>query len=273
MELMIIKQLPIIEEKFRAISEAVKEKTEKAKSLVCTAENLADIRKVRATLNKEYAEFENKRKEIKSQIMKPYDDLNATYKEFVGDIYTKADADLKEKIETVSNEIKTEMETNIKTYFKELCEAHKIDFVTFEQLDLNITLSASEKSLKEDVSDLVNRYVDDLALIETQENKSEILVEYKKSLNVSQAIRTVSERLKAIEEEKKRREAREAAKVEEVEIPVEEPKAEPEATPIINFFATPPTPKHTTFKITVSAEMVDEIKFFLDTNDVEYEVL
>ena len=60
------------------------------------------------------------------------------------------------------------------------------------------------KSLKEQAKAFIDKVVDDLKLIDTQEHKAEILVEYKQSLNVSTAITTVSNRFKAIEEEKKK---------------------------------------------------------------------
>ncbi len=270
MELMIIKQLPIIEEQFKEISAKITEKKEFALSLVANEDTVKQLKQIRADFNKEFKAFEDKRKEIKDEVMKPYNEFESTYKACISDAYKTADASLKSKIDTVEGEIKAVKENTIRYFFNELCEAHKIDFVTFEQLNLNITLSASEKSLKEDVSDLINRYVDDLALIETQENKSEILVEYKKSLNVSQAIRAVSERLKAIEEEQKRREAREAAKVEKAEIPVEISVEEPEATPIINFFtAAPFKPEHTILKIKVANSQLEDVKFYLELNGIE----
>ena len=60
------------------------------------------------------------------------------------------------------------------------------------------------KSLKEQAKQFIDKIVDDLKLIETQEHKAEILVEYKQILNVSNAITSVTNKFKAIEEEKKK---------------------------------------------------------------------
>ena len=76
----------------------------------------------------------------------------------------------------------------------------------YEQAKINVTLTASIKSLKEQAKVFIDKIVDDLKLIETQEHKAEILVEYKQTLNVSQAITTVTNRFKAIEEEKRKQE-------------------------------------------------------------------
>ena len=47
------------------------------------------------------------------------------------------------------------------------------------------------KSLKNAVKDAIDRVSCDLKMIETQEDKEAILVEYKKSLNVSEAVSVV----------------------------------------------------------------------------------
>ena len=71
---------------------------------------------------------------------------------------------------------------------------------------INVTLTASVKKLKEQVKAFIDEIIDDLKLIETQECKDEILVEYKQNLNVSRAIQDVANRHKLLEEERKRQE-------------------------------------------------------------------
>ena len=193
-ELIVIKQLPVIEEKLKQLSEDISEKVETAKALVCTEENVKTIKQVRANLNKEFIQVENQRKAVKEQILEPYMKFEKIYKEYISDKYKSADEDLKTKINTVENELKVQKEQEIKNYFEELKTANNIDFVTYEQAKINVTLTASKKSLKEQVDSFINKILDDLKLIETQDNKAEILVEYKKDLNVSRAITEVVNR-------------------------------------------------------------------------------
>ena len=80
------------------------------------------------------------------------------------------------------------------------------NFVNYEQAKINVTLTASKKSLKEQAKVFIDKIIDDLKLIETQECKDEILVEYKQNLNVSRAIQEVANRHKLLEEERKRQE-------------------------------------------------------------------
>ena len=193
-ELIVIKQLPVIEEKLKQLSEDISEKVESAKALVCTEENVKTIKQVRANLNKEFIQVENQRKAVKEQILEPYMKFEKIYKEYISDKYKSADEDLKTKINTVENELKVQKEQEIKNYFEELKIANNIDFVTYGQAKINVTLTASKKSLKEQVDSFINKILDDLKLIETQDNKAEILVEYKKDLNVSRAITEVVNR-------------------------------------------------------------------------------
>ena len=205
-ELIIIKQLPQIEEHLKDLSIEIDKKVENAKNLVCTDENVKTIKQIRADLNKEFKEVEQQRKAVKERILAPYMQFEEVYKTYISDKYKVADNDLKAKIDLTENELKAKKEQEIKEYFEEYKTANNIDFITYGQARINVTLSTSRKSLKEQAKQFIDKIVDDLKLIDTQEHKTEILVEYKQSLNVSQAITNVTSRFKAIEDEKKRQE-------------------------------------------------------------------
>lgn len=205
-ELIIIKQLPQIEEHLKELSLEVEEKVKNATSLVCTEENVKAIKQIRADLNKEFKEVEQQRKAVKERILAPYMQFEEVYKTYISDKYKVADNDLKTKIDLTENELKAKKEQEIKEYFEEYKTANNIDFITYGQARINVTLSASMKSLKEQVKQFIDKIVDDIKLIETQEHKAEILVEYKQTLNVSNAITTVVNRFRAVEEEKTRQE-------------------------------------------------------------------
>ena len=197
-ELIVVKQLPQIEEHLKELSAEIDKKVENAKSLVCTDENVKAIKQVRADLNKEFKEVEQQRKVVKEQILAPYMQFEEIYKTYISDKYKSADNDLKTKIDLTENELKAKKEQEIKDYFEEYKTVNNIDFITYGQAKINVTLSASMKSLKEQAKQFIDKIVDDLKLIETQEHKAEILVEYKQILNVSNAITSVTNRFKAI---------------------------------------------------------------------------
>lgn len=205
-----VKQLPVIEERLQAIKVEIAEKVAYAKTLECTEETLGEIKDIRAAFNKEFKELEERRKEVKKAIMLPYERFEEAYKDCISESYKEANEDLKRKIDSVENELRARKTAKIKAYFDEYLASKNIDLVTFEDAKINVTLSASEKSLKEQAKAFIDRVYDDLILIDTQEHKDEIMYEYKRFLNAHMAITTVATRHKAIEEEKKREEERKA---------------------------------------------------------------
>lgn len=270
-EMIAVKQLPIIVEQLQQVKEEVAAKVDFALRLVCTEDTVKDVKKVRSELNKELAEYETRRKAVKKAILTPYEQFEAVYKDCVSDTYKKADTELKRKIDSVENELKAQKTAEVKAYFDEYLQSKEIDFVTFESAHINVTLSASMKSLKEQAKAFIDKIVDELTLIDTQEHKDEILYEYKQSLNVSSAITTVANRYKAIEaakaaeEERKAREqaaAEAAAKVEAVAPPTVEPIA-------------PPVEEEKTYtlKFTVRGTMpqLKALKEFLNNGGYDYE--
>ena len=275
-ELIVVKQLPQIEEHLKELSLDVDKKVENAKNLVCTEENVTTIKQIRASLNKEFKEVEQQRKIVKEQILAPYMQFEEIYKTYISDKYKSADNDLKVKIDSIENELKTKKEQELKDYFEEYKTANNIDFITYGQARINVTLSASMKSLKEQAKQFIDKIVDDLKLIETQENKAEILVEYKNDLNVSRAITTVTNRFKAIEEEKKRQEQ----KVVHIEMNENHEITQKSYEQLENVFNKPleqpkkeKTEEILTLKFTVrgTRTKLRELKQFLESGGYDYE--
>nr|DAP16351.1 MAG TPA: Protein of unknown function (DUF1351) [Caudoviricetes sp.] len=272
--IIVVKQLPIIVEQLQEVKAEVTAKVEQALSLVCTEDTVKDVKKVRSDLNKELKDYEECRKAVKKAIMTPYEQFEAVYKDCISDTYKKADTELKGKIDSVENELKEQKKAEVKGYFDEYLTVTGIDFVTFENANINVTLSASMKSLKEQAKAFVDKIVDDLNLIDTQEHKDEILYEYKQSLNVSNAITTVANRYKAIEEAKAREEERKAreqaeaeaaAKVESVVEAVAPPTVEPIAPP------APAKVQKFSFTVTASESRIEKLIDFLESEEFDYE--
>lgn len=202
-----VKQIPIIIEKLESVKEKVLAKTEAAKKMVCTEDNYKEIKKLRTALKKEFEDFEGQRKNVKYVILTPYEKFEAVYKNCVSDPYKSADNDLKHKIDSVENILKEQKKASVIEYFNEYAENLGIDFVKFENVGCNITMTITEKKLKEQCKAYLDKVMEDLKLISTQEHSTDILVEYKHNLNVSLSITTVAERYAAIEAEKARVEA------------------------------------------------------------------
>lgn len=193
-ELIIVKQLPIIIERFKELGEEIDKKVEMALALECTEENKTTVKKIRADLNKEKKEYEQKRKDVKSAVMKPYEEFEEAYKTFIGNKYSLVDAELKNKIDLIENAQIDELKQEAINYFIEYKENLKIDFVDFEQLKLNIGVSSTKTALKRQIKESLDSIQNDIWLINSQEYRDEIMVEYKQSLDVRDAITKVINR-------------------------------------------------------------------------------
>lgn len=268
-----IKQLPIIEEQLKSVSDEIDKKVKKAKNLICTEESVKIIKQVRADLNKEFKELEIQRKSVKEQILAPYMKFEEIYKTYISDKYKNADMDLKQKIDNTENELKAQKQQEIIDYFEEYKIANNIDFINYKQANINVTLSASKKSLKEQAKLFIDKIVDDLRLIETQEYKEEILIEYRQNLNVSKSIQEVNNRHKLLKEEKKKQ-LEEAQKLADISIK-EQTLATKKA--LENFIIKEPAvEKQEEFfvlKFTVKATKtkLKELKKFLEDGGYDYE--
>lgn len=231
-DLIVVKQLPQIEEHLKELSIDIDKKVENAKSLVCTEENVKTIKQVRADLNKEFKEVEQQRKMVKEQILAPYIQFEEIYKTYISDKYKGADSDLETKIDTTENELRARKEQETRDYFEEYKQSLSIDFIKFEDAKIKVGLADSKTSLKKQAKDFIDRVNTDLATIMLQEHKEEILVEYKQNGYVlSTAISTVINRTKAIEEAKRKQEELKQKQLEEAQrIADENIKAQTEAT-------------------------------------------
>lgn len=206
--LIIIKQLPIIEEKLKEMNREISEKIEKALALSNDENSMKEIRDIRADLNKDFKELEDKRKEVKSKVLEPYEQFEEAFKKYISIPFKTADKELKEKVESMENEIKERKEQTLREYFEEYAQSLEIDFVNYKQAGITINLSISDKKMKEQAKAFLDKIDDDLKVIKTQENKDEIYFEYVKNLNLAKSIEIVNQRLKALEEMKKAEEER-----------------------------------------------------------------
>lgn len=260
-DLIVINQLPIISERLDKVKDEIKRRTAFADTVTVSEENRQEIKKIRAAMNAEKSRLDEVYKKALEAVIAPIQVVQDKYKDCVG-LYTKANSQLKAKIDVIEDVLKLEKENSVKEYFEELVTAKKIDFISFERLGLKITLSVSEKKLKEQVNNIVERVATDLKAIEIQENKEEILVEYKKSLNVSEAVSIVDARHKAIQAEKERKAkqaeqrarelaaakavedaARQQEQIQQAHMQKENNNSEPIQEPIQETQLTPPTVK------------------------------
>lgn len=190
-DIIVLEQLPIIKQKLKELSNEIEEKLKNAENLVVTEENYKEIKSIRANLNKEFQELEDRRKEIKEQILEPYMQFDQEYKNLIANKYKLTDLALKNKINKCEDDVKKRKEENIIEYFNELVTSkHLGDCVSFEDLNISVGLSDTETKLRKLIDEKIEKIDTDITLITTNEDSEVaglILNEYLKCWNYAQA--------------------------------------------------------------------------------------
>lgn len=285
-ELITVKQLPVLEERFKEIGAALDEKVERCKAMVVTDENRKDIKKVRAELNKERMAFAEEFTVVKAEVLSPWQAVEDAYKENVQSKYKEADAALKVKIDEIEQGLKDKKEAEIRKFFEKHLAVAGIDFVTWEQAGIKVGLSDSKKSLQEQAKSFVDRIAQDIEYIDTLEHAAEIMAEYKKTLQLTPAIMVVRDRFEREERERKEREAREEARrqqeehermvAEQMKQAAQEAVAMPTVTPIEEpVHPVPQQPQEqilsVTFKVTGTLSEIKALVRTLEDAGIKYE--
>ena len=267
--LIVVKQLPVIEERLRSVKESTIQKTAAALSLVCCEETLQAVKAARTELRKEFDGLETQRKQVKAAVMAPYEQFEAVYKDCVANQFKQADAALAQKIGAVENGMKEICENGLREYFAELCEANNVDFIRYEQAGVKVDLTSARAKtptkLRGQLEQFVVGVACDVRLISKMDNAEEIMVEYKRTLSVAKSVAIVQERHHQIEAEK-------AAQVQLQEAQAQEQKA----VERVQSFAPPVAVVQEetlclTFSVTDTKPRLRLLKQFLDANGYKYE--
>lgn len=218
-ELIKVESLPKIFYQLELIGKQIDKALDGVDEMECNEDNNKEVKKRKQEITAFKNMMEDKRKEIKKQVMAKYDEFNEKYTDEVLTKLVKAETTLNEKVTVIENQQKQDKRENIELFANEHFKFNNIeDIVCFDDMNLNITLTASEKSLKEQVLQFCERIVNDLKLIELEEYKDEILVEYKKNLDFTKSKLEVCTRYKMLEEVKQRNEQQVAKKEQEEQV-------------------------------------------------------
>jgi len=194
---------PIVTDRIGEVTALVKQQIDELNidSLIATEDTVGSLKKTRANLTSYLKIFEEQRKDIKKYILAPYVVFEEKYN-LLKEFFTEADKKLKDKIDSVELELLATKKKDLEEYYTELQKFHELDWLSFDRLNIKILLSTSTKKYKEQILEFINRILDDLALIYTEKNKTEILVFYKETLNAALSIQEVRKRKAAEKEEK-----------------------------------------------------------------------
>ena len=228
-------------------------------------ETQKDVAKAdKAKINKYKDAIKKYIKDIENKFNEPLEELKKIGKEMEGllkDTYTSID----EQVSKFEIEQKNAKIEQLKEYYNEYAESLKIDFIPYERMNLNVTLSASMKSLKEQIKLFLDEVVLNINLINSQEYSTEIMVEYKQSLNALEAITKVNNRKSMLkrEEEIREKQAEEWNQIKENLNKFQEAALEKPVVEVVEEKLT------TTFTVSGTLEQLKLLKQFIQENGME----
>lgn len=286
-ELIVIRQLPVIEEHLLTVKQEVQAKVAEAVSMVCCDDTLTAVKAVRAELNKEFAGWEDKRKQVKEAIEAPYKQFHEVYKDCVSDIFNQADTELRDKINATESGMKNACLDAVKAFFTELTIAKHLEWLPFEKAGIKVSLTDAKlktqppEKLTKQVTQFVERVAQDVDGIQTLPDAAEIMAEYRQSLDATGAIKAVNVRHQRIEkaraDEAARREAVKAdtaaAQYVQQYAPTPPPVPAPVPRPVQQAAKPAKDPNEIlrlTFTVTGPRSKLVLLKKFLDDNGYEY---
>lgn len=275
-------QLPIITEQLHTLKDKWEQRAADAKAMVCNEDTIQSVKKFRADINREFGQVEALRKAVKETVMRPYNDFEAVYKECVTEPKEEAEKELKIKLNETEESIKKQCEDGLREYFAELCAAHRLEWLKYEQAGIRIDMASAKsktpKKLREQLVQFVVRVSESADRINALENSDEIMVEFQRTLDASVSIFTVQERHRRIEEQRLAKEAREADKI------VQE-AAEQKVEESYQKYLKPPTssiktedevdneiiPRCTFTAVNATRRQLRKLKEFLNMEGIKYE--
>lgn len=194
-------QPPIIDENLGSIRQRLEDLLADISVLPSTDESLKYVKQVRANLAKDFDQMETQRKAVKRQVMEPYDQAEKKYKENISDPYKAADQALKNWVDGYQNSIKRKCEDTLRAYFNECCQSLKVDFLKLENCGIVVDMALARQKEPRKALDRIFEFVtnvrNELDIVATMEDSSEILIEYKRRLSLSDAIAEVNARKQA----------------------------------------------------------------------------
>lgn len=279
-DIITIKQLPVMEERFKEKYDEIKSKLSFLETLEVSEDTKNEVKKTLADFRKEFNIFEERRKQVKAEINKPYDELNKLYKDYIEDPYQTAFKNLDAKIKEIESKQKNKILDDALKFYDEYRTSIGLTFPEYERGGFIINLSTTMKNIKEQITKYLDGIKRDTESINTFENADDIMIEYRKVLDLSSAIKIVNDRIKA--KQQYETEKVKSAEIEEqqtlleakVDAVISQSEPEPEIKPAQEI--APPIEEDnkiysTSFKVYGTKSELRKLKEFLINGGYKYE--
>ena len=189
-EIQINKQLPVITMNFEEVKASLVENIERYKGIIVTEESLKDCKATQKDLAGLRNKLDTYRKDVKREMEKPIKAFESECKELIG-LIAEVEAPIKAGITEFDNKRREEKRKFADIKIFETCQALGLEKKYADQLtvlDKYLSLSASQKSIKEDIESRAE-------VLKQQQNMDKVRAEMVKA-NIESALETVNLTLK-----------------------------------------------------------------------------
>lgn len=224
-EIVKVESIGVIKQQLDEVEKIIDDRTKDIPKILKQLEKMSDeekeekkgeIKKYKTYLNSIKTQLEDKRKDIHKEIEKPYNEFNDYYSNGVKVKLEESINKLNNVINDIENKQKQEKKEELELFAKEYFNVNQIeDIVCFDDIGLNINITDSMKSLKEQIIAFCEKISSDLKLIEVEKYKDEILIEYKNNLDFTKSKLDVIARHKQLEELQNKKQVQDSIKQEE----------------------------------------------------------
>lgn len=182
--------LKSIDWNFDELKEEITKKSSDYLNLVYSSDQIKDAKQDRANLRKLVTALENKRKEIKKEIMVPYDDFAEKEKELVG-IINEAITNIDTQVKGYEEGLRSEKLAKVKEIYKE-CIGDLDRTIPFDKIfkESWLNVSTTLKSIKEEIITIREKIDGDLKIINAENSPYiyEMKEEYLKDFDLMAAM-------------------------------------------------------------------------------------
>lgn len=157
-------------------------------NITANEDNLGKLKSTRADLSRDFKVFEEQRKLVKDLIMKPYNDFDEIYKKNISILFKETDILLKDKIDLVDGGILDAKIDKIIAFFN---LENKYDFVKFNDLNIKIIKSKTDKTIKDEIKEYLQQVENNLLIIKNLKDADRIMAKYQLTKDINSSIAAV----------------------------------------------------------------------------------
>jgi len=207
--LQVNQQIGLIGTNFEEINKALDSHLEKYQGLVISESEIKDAKEIRAYLNRLKCQIDDRRKQVKAEFCKPYDDFAEQVKVLTGKI-EKCSREIDVQIKSFEDQAKKEKYNTIKEWWETECVTlPAVPFEkVYEQKFMNKTCREADwKKILTEKKETIEATLKSIAEFETTQKRDYILNEYLKELDIGRALsawEAYSDQLRQAEEYRRR---------------------------------------------------------------------